>query len=303
MQATRPRFRPRRPRRVSALLLAMGLGLSTPTASDAFLTELLVGGTVAFQVLGIVGEALPQVAALAKSVETLVKSGKETAGTVEKIIDMIFGGKGKKDGGKKGPATRSAPAGKKPDPMVLPDLRPGGGAADELAQELEGGAEEETSSVPPAEVEGEDALDRLVQAHARRKAIQGALEVASEEQKGALGLGLLQITKAYESQVDALLAELRGAARENDRDALRRFAERVRKLPPESEAAVDPVLEQLGGRGEQFRQLHADPAERAAARQEERALAPLRSFHRARLGARARRASRSRPRGPSRSGR
>ena len=93
-------------RKLLCLCLAMWMTLCAPASSNAFLTEIIVGGTILAEVGGTVIAALPQLTFFASSVFALAKTSEEIADTLMSIIKFFVPGK-KSDDSKPAPAAQS----------------------------------------------------------------------------------------------------------------------------------------------------------------------------------------------------
>lgn len=278
------RIRRRSPRKAKILALgvAFGLGASTPTSSHALLTELVVGGTVLFQVAGIVGEALPQLAALTQSLTAVVKSGEEVGSTVGRIVNILLPGSKKKKKKDKAPAKAAGPRDAKPRRISVPTLRalaPAGGDPDPFGEVPTLGAADPVEPIADDAPAAEDAtgeaatpaegLDALFAAYLRQRGLEEQLAGAEGEQATMLQAGLEELSKQYELASEQLSEALRDAAARGETDAIAAVVELVRQAPEAVRPAVLPVIERLVGRGRRFGDLHgsgggASPASKAA---------------------------------------
>ena len=252
-----------------SLVLACGLGLSTPTSSQAVLTELVVGGTVLLQVVGIVGEALPQISALASSFAAVVKSGDEIGQTVGRIVDILVPNRKKK------PKDDSPPAGDPPTDELGDDLgdEPGSEPAPaprpgrrlklpSLKPRPTGSRPVEPDAgrpAPPAAGEEEkqpDTLDRVFLAYHRKASLERALEDAEGERRDAMEAGLAILASRYEESVETLVEDLERAARAGEAEAIDDVAARAAEAPIGLRRGLEPVFERLLGRGRRFGDLY-----------------------------------------------
>lgn len=258
-------MRTTRTRKLTALSVVLCLGLSTPTSSHAILTELIVAGTVAGQVAGLLTTALPQVTALAGSVALVVKSGEEIGNTVRGIFDLIIPGRKKPLPEDKAEA-KAAPAKKVPktqrvseanaDPtarpksLILPKLHRASRSAREQAVE-----EIVTADRRPVETE---TFDRLLAGYRQQQRLQTRMLASAEAGQGVDHEGVLAASQEYEGQVEALVEELRTAGRKGDRAYVEAIAKRSMELSEMDRLAVHPVLESLVGRGRHFETLYQE---------------------------------------------
>lgn len=247
-----------------SLVLALGLGLSTPTSSQAVLTELVVGGTVLLQVAGIVGEALPQISALASSFAAVVQSGDQIGQTVGRIVDILVPGRK----GKKKPDPVAEPPGDEAPTPDLPDEEPAAGPTRRPTTRLDlprlkprpAGSRPEAGRRPaPAEGTEEkqpDNLDRLFLSFHRKASLERSLVTAEGERREAMEAGLPILAGRYEDAVEDLIEELEQAARGGDAEAIEAVAARATEAPLGLRRGLEPVFERLLGRGRRFGDLY-----------------------------------------------
>ncbi len=262
----------RRTSRGLALFLAFGLCLSTPTSSRAVLTELFVGGMVLLEVAGIVGEAIPQIKALAGSVAAVVKSGHEIGNTVKGILDKIFpgsGGRKPKAGAKGRTGSGRPPADPPPGTDETGDdagTTPGTGSEDTggplgdlpeiVAPRKPGGTSAGGVLARPEAGEGARQVEALVLAWKRRETVVQALVLAEGPGRTVLEAGLAEASKEYEARVERIALALTEAARVGTPALIEGFEKAAEALPEAERAAVAPVIEAVAGRGAGFRSLH-----------------------------------------------
>jgi hypothetical protein len=245
----------------------MGLGLSTPTSSQAVLTELVVGGTVLLQVAGIVGEALPQISALATSFAAVVQSGDQIGKTVGRIVDILVPGrkKKKKRGEEPQPTPDAPPSDDSPseEPVArkptkpgkrlnLPSLKPRPGGSHRAPDD----PTQRTAPDAGGEEKQPDSLDSLFLTFHRKSSLERALVTAEGERREAIEAGLPAMAGRYEEAVEDLVEELEAAARAGDSERIDDVAARASEAPMGLRRGLQPVLERLLGRGRRFGDLY-----------------------------------------------
>lgn len=249
--------------------LVLCLGLSTPTSSQAVLSQVIVGGAVAGQVAGLLTTTLPQITALVGSVAVVMKSGEEIGKTVRGIFELLVPGLRKplppvEAGEKKQkPAEKSSPgvevvgreaqaqakkqenpATRAPRLLVLPELR-------RASVEVRDGS---------ADSERLETLEALLASYRHQQALQ---DQALGEDSGSAPdqEALLSVSRRYEGLVEAQVEELEEAGRRGDRQWIESLAQRAGELQASEQEAVRPVLESLVGRGRHFEALYEEGVE------------------------------------------
>lgn len=232
-------------RRILGLVLVAGLTGSTPTSSQAVLTELVVGGAVVFQVAGILGEAIPQLAALTQSVQSVIQSGEEIGGTVGRIFKILNPNSGKEKSPKKAKGKATQKSSQKGKLLILPKLK-------QRLKTLEGKAE---GDLPTFEGGAELVIE--VRTHyLRREGLQRTLAQASGPEKKALEMGLQRMTSSYEKAFEALKEHLVKLFRSQDGDGLEAVLAAMSDLSALEKPAFTALAEALVGRGRSFSDLY-----------------------------------------------
>lgn len=229
-----------RRRHILCGILAAWLALVTPTSGQAFLTELVVGGSLLVEVGSTVVAALPQVALFATSLLTLAQSSEEIADTVKNIIGMFFPGSSKKK--KAAPAATPAPA-PSPAPVVATP-------ADEPA------AEAPTDEAVASRVG--DLVDAIVLGFTRQMALLAQLKELPEgsPERDALGAGYSDLVSEQAGLVDGCVTMVLDAVEAGNESLVTAFDAAVRGLDPQQRIALAPVLAKVVSQGSRFAKLH-----------------------------------------------
>lgn len=213
------------------LVLVLSCGVSIQS-TRAMLPEIVVGGTVLFQVAQVISELLPQIATLGTSLMTLASASQEAGGTLSRLFEQIF------------PKRKTSASKKDIGPIDVPVITgPTDAAAPAPAED------------PPAgEVSGdlEGKLSQLVTAY-RQGQEPAALSHRASSPRASLTREVSYATLADQT-TESLIETVRGG----DERTFDKFLAAVKRLDPGDRPAIAPVLQKAVTKGSRFSRVHGD---------------------------------------------
>ena len=222
------------------MFMALWLAMCSPTSSQAFLTELVVGGSLLVEIGGTVLAALPQVAVFASSVLTLAKTSEDIAKTIGNIFKITSGGKDKEKSEKKPQPAQQAPA--QPAPKPQPQTKPA----------------PKKPSKKTVDGEMDKLIDDLVLTFTRQISLLRQIQELPKKDpaREALGAGYAELVSESSQKIETIVTKVLDGIQNCDEKFIEAFVEKVESLEGQSQVAMVPVLTQVEDRGKSFSTLH-----------------------------------------------
>ena len=234
-----------RQRQTICLVFALWLAMCSPASSQAFLTELVVGGSLAVELGGTLLAALPQIAVFTSSVLTLAQTSESIANTVGGILDVFTGSDGEEPPPEPSNGSNQAANPKPelaPEPKPEPKSEPSSG--DEKAQDGQG---------------LDSLIDSLVISFTRQISLLRQIQELPEGDpaREALGVGYGDLVSDSSEKIETIVTRILDGLKDHDEELVNGFIEKVEGMKENSRVALVPVLAQLVDRGKNFDALHA----------------------------------------------
>ena len=227
----------RRQRQIICLFLATWLAMCSPASSQAFLTELVVGGSLLVEIGGTLLASLPQVAVFASSVLTLAKTSEEIANTVTNIFKIGSGNKKEKK--KEKPAT-AQPQPQQPKPQ--PQSKPEPAKAEKIV--VDAGLAK--------------LIDELALTFTRQIGLLRQIQELPQKDpaREALGAGYAELVSESSQKIETIVTKVLDSIENCDEKYVKGFIGKIQSLEGQSQVAMVPVLTQIVDRGKSFSALH-----------------------------------------------
>ena len=226
-----------RQRQIICLFLALWLAMCTPASSQAFLTELVVGGSLLVEIGGTLIAALPQIAVFASSVLTLARTSEDIAKTVTNIFGI---GSGKKKEKKEKPAP-AQPA-QKPKPKPQPQSKPAPAKTEKIV----------------VDAELAKLIDDLAVTFTRQISLLRQIQELPKKDpaREALGAGYAELVSESSQKIETIVTKVLDGIENCDEKYVKGFIGKIQSLEAQSQVAMVPVLTQIVDRGKSFSALH-----------------------------------------------
>lgn len=255
-------------RKLLCLFIAAWMTLCAPASSEAFLTELIVGGSILAEVGGTVVAALPQITLFVSSVITLAKTSEEIADTVMSIVKFFVPSK-KPDDTKPTNTASSAQAGTSgaavsssgistqsvnSQPVVLESAPSDSGSSNSSAS---------SSNKTAKQLKVASLVDSLIEKFPHEMALlKQIIELEEGDvQRTILGDGYGALVSEVAEIREELITIILDGMRSGDSKLVNSFAKRLENLEGEERVALVPVLSKIIEQGAAFQKLYSLPDE------------------------------------------
>ncbi|MBI3894002.1 MAG: hypothetical protein HY303_20990 [Candidatus Wallbacteria bacterium] len=232
-----------------ACALVMLFALSCARPGQAFLTELVVGGELAYSAVTLIGQALPQIALVATNLLALVKTGQAIGDTLKKIGKTLFGGG-------KGPAPSLGSAQPSPVTSDVPQIPAIPMDSDAKKSEVATAA----AAVEAAPSEIGMAIENVVDSYRQKLDLYNKLSGLPDGSPGRQQLAepYSSLVNANEQAVSLAVTVVLDAVRDGNASLVNEFCESVKSLDGASRPAMIPVVNRVLEKGRTFATLQGE---------------------------------------------
>jgi hypothetical protein len=246
-------------KKLLCLVIAAWMTLCAPASSEAFLTELIVGGSILAEVGGTVVSALPQISLFVSSVITLAKTSEEIADTVMSIVKFFVPSKKGDDSNTTNNSVSSQSTVQQTASIDTGSSDSSGNSSDISS----GSSHGSTSSVSKTSKQLEVAalIDLLIEKFPYEMALLTQITSLEEgdSERTILGDGYSVLVSEVSEIRQELITIILDGIRSGDSKLVNSFALRLDNLDGQERVALVPVLSKIIEQGAAFDKLHSLP--------------------------------------------